>query len=51
MIQTGSRAIAVQFDVWGFTRLIHDSLETARGHAKQFEGNPKAIPNGHPKPE
>ena len=51
LIQTGSRAIAVQFDVWGFTRLLHDSLGTAREHAKKFEGNPKAIPNGQPKPE
>ncbi|KAF1842434.1 Macrophomate synthase [Cucurbitaria berberidis CBS 394.84] len=51
LIQTGSRAIAVQFDVWGFSRLLHDSLETARGYAKQLEGNAKAVPNGQPKPE
>ncbi len=41
LLQQGFRAIAVQFDVWGLTRLIHGSLTQARGFAKQFvaEGN------------
>lgn len=52
MIQTGSRAIAVQFDVWGFTRLLDDSLKVAKKHAKALEGNQNgSVPNGHPKPE
>ncbi|KAF2028049.1 macrophomate synthase [Setomelanomma holmii] len=52
MIQSGTRIIAVQFDVWGFTRLMDDSLNTARGYAKQFEGNANgSILNGQPKPE
>jgi 4-hydroxy-2-oxoheptanedioate aldolase len=52
LIQSGHRAIAVQFDVWGFSRLVDSSLKTAREHAKQFEGNPSGgIPNGQAKPE
>jgi 4-hydroxy-2-oxoheptanedioate aldolase len=52
MIQQGSRAIAVQFDVWGFTRLIDSSLKAGREHAKGFEGNPRGgVPNGEAKPE
>ncbi|KAH7077761.1 Macrophomate synthase [Paraphoma chrysanthemicola] len=52
MIQSGMRIIAVQFDVWGFTRLMDDSLKTARNYAKQSGGIANgAIPNGQPKPE
>lgn len=52
LIQTGSRAICVQFDYWGLTRLLDSSLKTAKDHAKQFEGNPKpSMPNGQAKPE
>ncbi|KNG49540.1 macrophomate synthase [Stemphylium lycopersici] len=46
-IQSGMRAIAVQFDVWGLTRLIANSLEEGWKHAKTFEGNPKpSMTNG-----
>jgi 4-hydroxy-2-oxoheptanedioate aldolase len=52
LIQSGMRAIAVQFDVWGFTRLMDSSLKSGREYAKEFEGNPKgSIPNGQAKPE
>jgi 4-hydroxy-2-oxoheptanedioate aldolase len=53
LIQTGSRAICVQFDVWGFTRLIADSLKTARDHASSFKGMKlgEKVANGQPKPE
>jgi 4-hydroxy-2-oxoheptanedioate aldolase len=52
LIQSGHRAIAVQFDVWGFTRLIDSSMKEAKTYAKQFEGNPSGgIPNGEAKPE
>lgn len=53
LIQTGSRAIAVQFDVWGLSRLLANSLETGWAYAKEFEGNPRpsGIPNGESKPE
>jgi len=52
MIKGGYRAIAVQFDVWGFSRLIDSSLKTAKEHAKGFEGNASAgVPNGQAKPE
>jgi 4-hydroxy-2-oxoheptanedioate aldolase len=52
MIQGGMRIIAVQFDVWGFTRLMDDSLKTARNFAKQSGANANGgIPNGQPKPE
>jgi 4-hydroxy-2-oxoheptanedioate aldolase len=40
LIQNGSRAIAVQFDLWGFTRLIDSSLKSGWDYAKEFEGNP-----------
>lgn len=40
-IQTGMRAIAVQFDVWGTTRLMANSLEQGWKAAKEFEGNPR----------
>lgn len=46
-IQSGMRAIAVQFDVWGLTRLVANSLEEGWKHAKTFEGNPKpSMTNG-----
>jgi 4-hydroxy-2-oxoheptanedioate aldolase len=52
LIQTGHRAIVVQFDVWGVTRLMDSSLTTAKEHRKQFEGNPSATaPDGQGKPE
>jgi 4-hydroxy-2-oxoheptanedioate aldolase len=52
LIQSGHRAIAVQFDVWGFARLVDSSLKTGREYAKEFEGNPMAsTPNGQEKPE
>ena len=35
MIQQGFGAIAVQFDVWGLSKLIHGSLTEARAAAKQ----------------
>ena len=35
LIQQGFRAIAVQFDVWGLSKLIHGSLTEARAAAKQ----------------
>ena len=50
-IQTGMRGIAVQFDVWGTTRLFASSLEAGWKHAKSFEGNPKpSMANGQAKP-
>jgi 4-hydroxy-2-oxoheptanedioate aldolase len=52
LIQGGYRAIAVQFDVWGITRLFDSSLKTAKEHAKAFEGNPTGgMQNGQAKPE
>jgi 4-hydroxy-2-oxoheptanedioate aldolase len=38
LIQQGFRAIAVQFDVWGLTRLVHSSLQQGRAYAKQAGG-------------
>jgi 4-hydroxy-2-oxoheptanedioate aldolase len=35
LIQQGFRAIAVQFDVWGLTRLVHTSLKQGREYATQ----------------
>ncbi|KAG9192297.1 4-hydroxy-2-oxoheptanedioate aldolase [Alternaria panax] len=50
-IQTGMRAIAVQFDVWGTSRLFANSLEEGWKYAKSFEGNPKpSMANGQAKP-
>lgn len=40
-IETGSRAIVVQFDVWGMTRLMANSLEAGWKCAKSYEGNPR----------
>jgi 4-hydroxy-2-oxoheptanedioate aldolase len=52
MIQTGSRGIAVQFDVWAFTRMVDSSIKSGREYAKQFEGNPSGgIPDVQAKPE
>lgn len=53
LIQTGSRAICVQFDVWGVTRLFADSLKKGWDYAKEFEGNPRpnGLSNGYTKPE
>jgi 4-hydroxy-2-oxoheptanedioate aldolase len=53
LIQTGARAIAVQFDVWGISRLFADSLKKGWDYAKEFEGNPRPgdVPNGQAKPE
>lgn len=52
LIQNGYRAIAVQFDVWGFTRMVDAALVSGRQHAKEFaEKAGKEIPNGQGKPE
>jgi 4-hydroxy-2-oxoheptanedioate aldolase len=49
-IETGMRAIAVQFDVWGTTRLMANSLAEGWKVAKTFEGNPKpGFANGEAK--
>jgi 4-hydroxy-2-oxoheptanedioate aldolase len=40
-IQSGMRAVVVQFDVWGFTRLVANSLEEGWKCAKEFEGSAK----------
>jgi 4-hydroxy-2-oxoheptanedioate aldolase len=51
-IQSGMRAVVVQFDVWGFTRLVADSLDQGWKTAKTFEGNPKpSMSDGTAKPE
>jgi 4-hydroxy-2-oxoheptanedioate aldolase len=39
LIETGHRAIAVQFDVWAFTKMIDSSLVDARESARKFEKN------------
>nr|1IZC_A Chain A, macrophomate synthase intermolecular Diels-Alderase [Macrophoma commelinae] len=46
LIEQGYRAIAVQFDVWGLSRLVHGSLAQARASAKQFAGQGKAATDG-----
>lgn len=48
LIQQGFRAIAVQFDVWGLSKLIHGSLTQARAAAKQVgtEANGESETNG-----
>lgn len=46
LIQQGFRAIAVQFDVWGLSKLIHGSLTQARDAAKQFAPGGKSESNG-----
>ncbi|KAH7400926.1 macrophomate synthase [Phaeosphaeria sp. MPI-PUGE-AT-0046c] len=52
LIQSGYRAIAVQFDVWGFTKMVDAALVSGRQYAKEFaEKNGKGVPNGQGKPE
>lgn len=52
LIQNGYRAIAVQFDVWGFTRMVDAALVSGRQHAKEFaEKAGKNVPNRQGKPE
>jgi 4-hydroxy-2-oxoheptanedioate aldolase len=46
LIQQGFRAIAVQFDVWGLSKLIHGSLVQARAAAKQVAAESKGTTNG-----
>lgn len=46
LIQQGFRAIAVQFDVWGLTKLIHGSLTQARAAAKQNAAESEGDSNG-----
>lgn len=46
LIEQGFRAIAVQFDVWGLTKLIHGSLTQARTAAKQFAVAGNGASNG-----
>jgi 4-hydroxy-2-oxoheptanedioate aldolase len=50
-IQTGMRAVVVQFDVWGTSRLFADSLEEGWKYARSLEGNPKpSMADGQAKP-
>lgn len=53
LIQNGTRAVCVQFDVWGISRLFADSLKKSWDYAKEFEGNPRpgTLANGNSKPE
>lgn len=52
MIENGFRAICVQFDVWGFTRLVDDSIKTAREHANKFKKTETTVvSNGNGKKE
>ena len=46
LIQQGFRAIAVQFDVWGLSKLIHGSLTQARAAAKQVAAEANGESNG-----
>lgn len=46
MIQQGFRAIAVQFDVWGFSKLIHGSLTQARDAAQKVAAETNGKTNG-----
>ena len=46
LIQQGFRAIAVQFDVWGLSKLIHGSLTQARAAAKQVAADANGTSNG-----
>ena len=46
LIQQGFRAIAVQFDVWGLSKLIHGSLAQARAAAKQVAAEANGESNG-----
>jgi len=50
IIETGVRAVFVQFDVWGVTRLMADSLAEGWKAAKSFEGRPRpGLANGDEK--
>ena len=43
-------AVFVQFDVWGISRLMADSLAEGWKVAKSYEGNPRlGFTNGHEK--
>jgi 4-hydroxy-2-oxoheptanedioate aldolase len=46
LIQQGFRAIAVQFDVWGLSKLVHGSLTQARAAAKQVADAATGESNG-----
>lgn len=46
LIQQGFRAIAVQFDVWGLSKLIHGSLTQARAAAKKVAAESNGESNG-----
>lgn len=50
VIQQGFRAICVQFDVWGLTRLLDSSLKTAKGYREELGGKTNGnVSNGHVK--
>lgn len=49
LIQQGFRAIAVQFDVWGLSKLIHGSLTQARAAAKQVASQTNGETEGETK--
>lgn len=52
LMQSGYRAIAVQFDVWGFTRMVEGALVSGRDMAKDFADKAKkTVPEGQGKPE
>lgn len=46
LIQQGFRAIAVQFDVWGFSKLVHGSLTQARDAAQKVAAETNGKTNG-----
>ncbi|KAJ8111249.1 hypothetical protein OPT61_g6114 [Boeremia exigua] len=46
LIQQGYRAIVVQFDVWGLSKLIHGSLTQARDLAKKATAGANGASNG-----
>ena len=51
MIQQGYRAIAVAFDMWGLSNLVHGSIAKGREYAQAAGAtNGKAIPNGKAPP-
>lgn len=50
LLQAGYRAIAVSFDVWGLTKMMHGSLQEARAMAQAL-GKAEADGNGHVKGE
>lgn len=47
LIENGMRAICVQFDVWGFSRLVASSLQTGREAAAKFKKDAKPEENGN----